>query len=299
MYRPSTAVQKLVSLLMSPLGVVYGCAMAMRRFFAVRDFFGVPIVGIGNLTVGGNGKTPFAIALAKRYDRVCVVLRGYGRRSKGALIVSRNGQILADVAASGDEAAVIARALPAGSVIVAEDRAEGIAMAKAAGAQIVILDDAFSNVAIEKFDILLEPAEPFANRRCLPAGPYREFPATAALADLIAVEGSDFVRHVHLNDPTPRMILVTSIAKAWRLDPYLPVLEAKIVYPDHAYFDPVEIETFVHRYKATSLVVTAKDAVKLEGAGFPLSILELELELSPRVIDAVEGYLTDFQSKIR
>jgi tetraacyldisaccharide 4'-kinase len=70
---------------------------------------GIPIISVGNLTVGGSGKTPFVIELCKLLDSPCVVSRGYGRRSKGVVVVSRNGTILCGVKESGDEAMLIAK----------------------------------------------------------------------------------------------------------------------------------------------------------------------------------------------
>jgi tetraacyldisaccharide 4'-kinase len=65
-----------------------------KRFFGKKRklYFTIPIVSIGNLTVGGNGKTPFCIALAKDYSNIAIVLRGYGRKSHGLILVSDNGQ---------------------------------------------------------------------------------------------------------------------------------------------------------------------------------------------------------------
>ena len=70
---------------------------------AVRKDFGIPIISVGNLVVGGSGKTPFTIAIAKELKDVAIISRGYGRKSKGLIEVSRKGMILTDVEHSGDE----------------------------------------------------------------------------------------------------------------------------------------------------------------------------------------------------
>ena len=111
-----------IIILLSPLALLYGIVMYFRRIFSVRKSFGMPIVSIGNLLVGGSGKTPFVIALASRYSDVTVISRGYGRKSKGLIEVSREGEILCSVEEIGDEAMLMAQSLPNASVIVSENR---------------------------------------------------------------------------------------------------------------------------------------------------------------------------------
>ena len=87
----------IIILLLSPLSLLYGVIMYFRRLFSVRKSFGLPVVSIGNLVVGGSGKTPFVIALASRYVDVAVISRGYGRKSKGLVQVSQKGEVLCTV----------------------------------------------------------------------------------------------------------------------------------------------------------------------------------------------------------
>ena len=158
--------------------------------------FGVPVISIGNLIVGGSGKTPFAIYLAKNRDNVCVILRGYGRVSKGLHVVSKHGRILENVEISGDEAMLLAQALPRATVIVSIDRAEAIKKAKEMGCKLIILDDGFSKVNIKKFDILLRPKKEPENVFCLPSGGYREPKMMYSVANMVLKEGIDFQRFV-------------------------------------------------------------------------------------------------------
>jgi len=109
-------------LLLLPLSFLYALLMLFRRLLTFQKSYAVPIISIGNLTVGGSGKTPFVIALAKEYDGVTIVSRGYGRQSKGLVDVSRRGEILTDVYTSGDEAMLMAKSLANASVIVSENR---------------------------------------------------------------------------------------------------------------------------------------------------------------------------------
>ena len=93
-----------LALLLLPLSLLY-CLVVWIKFKTskIKDY-GIPIVSIGNLIVGGSGKTPLTVALAKRYSNPAIVLRGYGRKSKGMHVVSDGNKVLCDVSSSGDEA---------------------------------------------------------------------------------------------------------------------------------------------------------------------------------------------------
>jgi tetraacyldisaccharide 4'-kinase len=270
--------------------------MWLRRRLAPRRRYPLPVVSIGNLVVGGSGKTPFTIALASRYEGAWIVSRGYGRRSVGLVEVSRPGAILASVEESGDEAMEMARALPDAGVVVSEDRGEGIERAMEWGAKVIFLDDGFNRVGIEKFEILLEP-ERIPNRRVLPAGPFREFPSTARFADLHLKEGREYRREVRVEGATGRMLLATSIARPERLEPWLPEeVVGRLTLPDHGWFDEASLREAMERMGAESLLVTGKDAVKLEGFQLPLSLLKLQLRIDPGVPAAVDRYVKEFHA---
>jgi len=294
-YRPGPA-ERAASLLLTPFSWMYGGAMWLRRRTAKRKRYPIPVVSVGNLVLGGTGKTPFIIALASHFGRVAVVSRGYGRRSRGPLVVSRQGEILCDVFESGDEAMVMARALPEADVIVAEDRHRGIGMALETGADLVLLDDGFNRVEIEKFEILLEPAV-LPNSRVLPAGPFREFPSTAKRADLRLREGRDYRRDVVCDRPEKRMILATAIARPERLEPWLPPgIVARCILSDHAWFDEEKLRGMMEKFRADALLVTEKDAVKLEKFQLPLVRMRLKLRIDPAVFEAVERYRKEYHA---
>ncbi len=278
-----------LALLLLPLSLVY-CFVVWSKFklAKVKDFE-IPIISIGNLIVGGSGKTPLTVALAKEYENPAVILRGYGRESKGLQIVSDGEKILCDVQCSGDEAMLYATLVPHAVVIVAENRVEGIIKAKAMGVEIIFLDDAYSKHAIKKLDLLIKTKQ--ENPFCLPSGPFRE----RLWADKKAVEieeGIDFSRKVTVSQPSPKMVLVTAISKPQRLDVYLPesVVE-KVYFPDHHAFSAAELESIIKQYKAQTLLVTRKDAVKMKGFDLPLSYLELELEVDDSVHQTVQDYV--------
>ncbi len=281
----------IIIILLAPFSLVYGFIMYLRRLFVQKKDFGLPIVSIGNLVVGGTGKTPFVIALASRYQDVAVISRGYGRKSKGLQQVSKRGEILCSVEVSGDEAMLMAVSLPNASVIVSEDRSEAIKEAKRQGAELIILDDGFNRVDIKKFEILLEP-ESVKNYFPFPAGAFREFWFMYAYADLLLKEGVDFVRKVSMEDTSARMLLVTAISNPQRLDPYLPKnLVGKIYLEDHAYFNEAELKEKMQVWGAETLLVTEKDRMKMEHFKLPLSKMKLKLEIKDEVFVPIEKYI--------
>ncbi len=258
--------------------------------------FHIPIISIGNLTVGGSGKTPLIIELAKEQKECAIILRGYKRESRGLILVSHHQKILCDVKESGDEAMLYAKSLPNVTVIVSEDRSKAIEYAKSLICRTIFLDDAFSKSYIKKFDILIRPKVEPTLAFCLPSGAYREPRYLYKKADLVLNEEEDFKRVVTIKNPTKEMILITGISKPKRLDEFLPKeLKEKIYFPDHYSFKKEELEQLIQKYRATSILTTQKDAVKMEKLGLNLSIMELKLEVNPSVKEKIKTFLDNFR----
>jgi tetraacyldisaccharide 4'-kinase len=289
-YAPSIF-QRLLSYLLLPLGVFY-CAIMHRRYKnSVAKDPGIAVVSVGNLTVGGSGKTPLTVALAQRQAHPAVVLRGYGRKSRGLQLVSDGRRVLCDVATSGDEAMLYALQLPHAVVIVSEDREEGIALAKAKECGCVFLDDGYGKHHIKKYDIVIDVQTP--NRFCLPAGPYRErlWPGKQAV---VAQEGRAFERRVAIKDGAERMALATAIARPERLDPYLPPVVAKHYFPDHYYFTRSELVEILEKSGAEKLLVTYKDYVKMRQFDLPTALMDLSLEVDDALAAGVDHYIRTY-----
>jgi len=283
-------------LLLTPLSFLYTFIMFCRRIFTVKKLYSVPIISIGNLIVGGSGKTPFVIAVAKHYENAFIVSRGYGRESKGLVEVSRKGQIVSDVFDAGDEAMLIAQSLPNASVIVSENRELAIEKAIENGAKVVFLDDGFNRINIKKYEILLFP-KVIKNYFTFPAGPFREFFLTQYFADLRLKEERDFHRVVEVANKTDKMLLVTAISNPERLNDYLPngVIDS-IYFEDHAYFDENKLAIRASELGATSLLVTQKDEVKMKAFKLPLSVMKLELQIKNNILVNIHRYIEEYEN---
>ncbi|MDR0666763.1 MAG: tetraacyldisaccharide 4'-kinase [Campylobacteraceae bacterium] len=293
-YRPNFF-GRFISYILYPISLLWLLCAKIRRAVKKPVDYRIPVISVGNLTVGGSGKTPICIAIAREITKPAIVLRGYGRLSKGLVVVSRFGDILCDVKTSGDEAALYAKKLKNALVIVSEDRVLGIQKAKELGAKTVILDDGYGKVNIKKFDVLIRPAPKPANNFCIPSGAYRESISNYKNADMVLEENVDFVRNVTILNKTEKMILITGIANPSRLDKFLPpAVIAKKTFPDHYMFTKNELAGLLHLCGADSILTTEKDAVKMENFDLPLSILKLDISLHAHAAEKIKAYISNF-----
>ena len=285
-YRPKSYHYILIIFLF-PISLVYMFLMYIRRLVAKKERFCVPIISIGNLIVGGSGKSPFIIEVASRYRDVAIISRGYGRKSRGTIVIQKD----TNVEISGDEALMIANSLPNVIMIVSEDRKTGIREAIKLGAKIIFLDDGFNRVDIDKLDIILQPKS-IKNFLTLPAGAFREYYKTPS--DIKLMEDTDYKRVVTIDNPTSSMILITAIANPSRLDKFLPKeVEKKVYFQDHQFFDKDEILNLSQNYK--SILVTSKDLVKLDGLDINISIMRLKMNINIEVLDKIDNYIIDYK----
>jgi tetraacyldisaccharide 4'-kinase len=176
--------------LLAPPAAIYG-AVAARRMAQPGRAAGIPVLCVGNLTLGGAGKTPAAIAVAKILDaagrRPTVLSRGYGGKLAGPVTVDPARHGAADV---GDEPLVLARFAP---TIVSRDRAAGADAARAAGAGSIVMDDGFQSPGLRKDRSILvvDGRRGIGNGMVFPAGPLRA-PLKSQLcrADALLVVGA-------------------------------------------------------------------------------------------------------------
>jgi tetraacyldisaccharide 4'-kinase len=167
-YRPPS----LISLLLSPLGMLYGMITG-RRMLSTGFDAGIPVFCIGNYHLGGAGKTPMTLALTRLLrdlgETPVVLSRGYGGGLRGPIIVDPLAHEATDV---GDEPLMLAATVP---VVVSRDRVNGVALAKARNASVILMDDGFQNPAIAKDAslIVIDAQRGLGNGKVFPAGPLR------------------------------------------------------------------------------------------------------------------------------
>jgi len=157
---------------LAPFAALYGAIAGLRMLAQGREA-GLPVICLGNLTVGGAGKTPAALAVAQllhaAHERPFFLSRGYGGRLAGPVRVNPALHRASDI---GDEPILLARLAP---TIVARDRVAGAAFARSAGASVVIMDDGFQNPSLAKdlSFVLIDGRRGIGNGRVIPAGPLR------------------------------------------------------------------------------------------------------------------------------
>ncbi len=186
-------------MILQALSSAYGAATTWRRRWYARDpsrrqHLSRPVVSVGNLRVGGSGKTPIVAHIARLLRengfRPAVLTRGYGRRhaADGVTVVSDGRAILADVAHAGDEPLMLARELPGVPVLVGANRyLSGLLAERRFGATVHVLDDGFQHVGLARdVDLLLVDEEDLSDKP-LPEGRLREPLTSAPVADALLV----------------------------------------------------------------------------------------------------------------
>jgi len=266
-----------------------------------------PVISIGNLTVGGTGKTPLTITLAeevrKRGFRPVVLSRGYRRTSRGALIVSRGSGPLVPWEKAGDEPFLMAKRLVGiAAIVVGQSRYQAGRIAEQENlGDLFILDDGFQHRQLHRdFDLLtIDPQEWLESETLLPVGPWREPKSAIARADAACVQGGPSLTlpipafNVRLDvDGLPLGALngraITAFAGIAKPQRFFSTLESlglhlvrRISFPDHHNFTDDDLREL----NGSTLVTTEKDAVKLEGrAAF------FTLRVSAKIAD-VEGLM--------
>jgi tetraacyldisaccharide 4'-kinase len=302
-------VDRLKAALFTPAGLIYGTATKARFAFAQPYRSRLPVVCVGNFTLGGAGKTPLALAvagLARSLGRQPAFLtRGYGGALAGPHLVEAGRDVAANV---GDEALLLARAAP---TMLARDRAAGAKAIEAMGADLIIMDDGFQNPSLIK-DLALIAVDAGAglgNGLVFPAGPLRAPLAyqmrRAHAAVLIGEGGKSVAKRLKRGLPVLRAALQPSEDAAWLLEQPVfafcgigrpakffatlrdcgAALVATRAFPDHHSFTEADALTLIREaaQAGAALVTTAKDWVRLAAPTGPLA----ELKARTRVL-AVE-----------
>jgi len=271
------------SRLLAPLGWLYGATVAWKANHAHPYRPSASVICVGNLSVGGTGKTPVAIEIARllveRGRKPFFLSRGYGGKLRGPLEVTAEHPAVE----VGDEPLLLANTAP---VIVSRDRRAGAMLAVEHGADTIIMDDGHQNFALAKdlSLVVVDGEAGFGNGRVVPAGPLRESVSKGlARADAVIVTGdgspalSDFSKPVlrtHLTHLEPdisgrRVVAFAGIGRPEKFFQSLRAQGADLLdtksYADHHAYSAGEIARLRSKARAhnAELVTTEKDFVRL------------------------------------
>jgi tetraacyldisaccharide 4'-kinase len=293
---------------MNPLSAIFGASVRARntlydRGIARTNRLQGPVVSVGNLSVGGSGKTPFILLLGEllkaRGVKFDIFSRGYGRKTRGVARVDPGG-LPKDF---GDEPLLLARRLGV-PVIVGEDRHDaGLFAEKSFGLQLHLLDDGFQHRALARdFDIVLVTPED-ARDRLLPAGRLREPLASLSRADAVVLSNGAspesfplndklvwrLRRGITLNDVPARPVVFCGIARPQNFLLQLRTAgvepAAQALFRDHHAYAARDIHDLLklrQQSEAEGFVTTEKDAINLGGyldALQPIAVVPVKMEL--------------------
>ncbi len=189
------------------LAVIYGLAVAVRNFFYDKGFISSALVepaviSVGNIVVGGTGKTPAVMALAERFQKQgykpAVVSRGYGRNIEKPLLVSDCQEVKTGPEEAGDEAFMLASRLEKIPVVACNSKTRAARWtAENLSADVILVDDGFQHRALARdYDlVLLDATAPFGHGHLLPRGLLRERVSSLKRADGILITRSDQVKN--------------------------------------------------------------------------------------------------------
>ena len=275
---------------MSPLSWVYGRIAAGRMRNAKSERAPLPVICVGNFTVGGSGKTPLAIALAKAAKasgfKPGFITRGHGGTVKHTRLASENDSAIT----IGDEAMLLARAAP---VAVGTDRLAGAKILAEAGCTIAIMDDGFQSraIIIDHAIVAVDARRGIGNGFVIPAGPLRaplnkQIPFADQLVVVGEGEAGDAVVRSASRAGKPvsratlkpanigkvkgkRIMAFAGIADPEKFYATLRSMGANIVqirsFPDHHLFTDAELKSLMDDASDLLLVTTEKDAVRIIG----------------------------------
>jgi tetraacyldisaccharide 4'-kinase len=276
----------LLQALLAPISVLYGAAARWTQARAISAKLDAPVICVGNVTVGGVGKTPIVRALRARLSargwRPATLSRGHGGRLAGPLVVDPSVHGASDV---GDEPLLHARD---GLAIVARDRLVGAELAIDRGADLILMDDGFQNTALVKDVSLLvfDAKSGIGNGKIFPAGPLRErLKDGLARADAAIVMGGDGPAPDYLGGiagpvlfarldaaapaPDGPLVAFAGIGDPVKFFDTLAGLGADLVetapYPDHHPYKDEELRWLatLAQERGARLITTEKDAMRL------------------------------------
>lgn len=337
---PKNYPERCLLCLLLPFSLLYGMISWLRGKCYDLGWFSsyraaVPVISVGNLAVGGTGKTPVVDWLLKAFlkqgKRPAVISRGYGGSFAGDVgLVSAGNGVLLSAAEAGDEPFLLARRNPQALILIAKKRSAGVRSAVAEhAADVIILDDGFQHRAVARdLDLLLlDGRRPFGNGLPLPGGILREFSGALKRADLLLLTRSeprtagnfsakpswtsqhqiadyavdltgDQVSFAELQGK--KLLAFAGIADP---DSFFNALSAaglciaeKLSFGDHAEYDTESLATLVSQAKGcTALLTTEKDAVKLAADMFSMPCYQVPMTI---VINREDELLAEITQRL-
>lgn len=309
--------------LLSPLSAIYQTAQTISSAHRNRQSAPIPVISIGNVTAGGSGKTPVAIAIAhllrqhNLFMNPFFVTRGYGGTIKKPELISEK----TSPSLSGDEAQILCRHA---KTIVARNRYEGAVYAHDVGADIVILDDGLQNRYVNPnlSFCVVDGIYGFGNEQLIPAGPLRE-PIAQAISRIHAMirigpDRANIAKHLpstlpvfsarfeadtsHINLTSSPYIAFCGLGLPQKFYQTLSDLHANIIsthdFADHVHYKYEDIDHLVRLAQKHSvrLITTEKDFVKIKHVYDDVSLIDvlpvsIKFDDDQKVIEFIQGAL--------
>jgi len=253
----------------TPLSLLYLLAIKIKYHLYSANIlqvaeFNTPIISVGNLTVGGTGKTPMVIFLAEmlksNFQRIVILSRGYKRKSSGFLIVRDFNSLISDAESSGDEPYLIANVLNHCAVCVDANRQRGInEIESKLNPDLIILDDGFQQKGIKKDCeiVLLNASKPYQELSLLPVGLAREPTTILHSANIIIYTKSTNHLHPEWSDKIPDIQSFTSIYQVsiWEFSNSLYTQVGEITSPVFAFCGIGDPDSFYSILKAQNISI--------------------------------------------
>ena len=311
-----------VAWLLWPASLLYGVIAFLRKAFIRRQKAGLPVIVVGNLTVGGSGKTPLVLWIAEHLRahgwHPAIVSRGYG----GKVASPRAVTLISEPAEVGDEPVLLARRSGC-PVWVGADRLAAIRALRESDPEVdvVVLDDGLQHYRLARdLEIAVVDARGFGNGFLLPAGPLREPRSRLRSVDAVivhgakldgyamALEGAEFHRMTDARERRPaaafagqKVHAVAGIGDPNRFFLHLARLGLKPLphpFPDHHPFRPEELEFGDAAGEERPVMLTEKDAVKLRAfARAHWWVLPVTAKVDPAFGDWLLRRLDEFRGR--
>ena len=275
---------RIISFLLLPLSIVYLIAFSLRTYFRKTHCFEIPIICIGNIVVGGSGKTSIALAIIKLLPekKIVVLLKGYKGRLKGTIKVNKTKHSVMD---TGDEALLYAKVCV---TYICSNRKDAIdTIIKNENPDLIILDDGLQDSSINKSKsiVAINGRRGFGNKLLLPSGPLRQNIFSTINKDYIfLILGEDktnisskynnsFYKAEIISEVDGNNRKIVAFSGIGDNESFFQTLEnyrfnliKKISFPDHYHFSENEIKTIVDdaAKNGHEIYTTAKDWVRID-----------------------------------